>query len=76
LANKTPWQSIYQGVNSALLFNMYGNILIAVKTTAHRMGSPVCGPSQTKYRFKEASDRVKQSLSAFQQDLWQCSLPT
>jgi len=27
---------------------MYSNILIAVKTSAHRTGSPVCGPSRAK----------------------------
>src|SRR5215813_4017408 len=35
-----------------LLFKTYGNVLIAVKTTAHRTEPSVCGPSQARYRFK------------------------
>ena len=42
-----------------LLFKTYGNVLIAVKTTAHRTQSSVCGPSQARYRFMEACDRLE-----------------
>src|SRR5215472_1549596 len=34
-----------------LLFKTYGNVLMAVKTTAHRTESSVCGPSRARYRF-------------------------
>ena len=35
-----------------LLFKTYGNVLMAVKTTAHRTESSVCGPSRARYRLK------------------------
>jgi len=47
----TPSQTRGNPILSNLLSKTYENVLIAVKTTAHRTRSPVCGPSRARYRF-------------------------